>query len=270
MGETLSAHSPPPSISARYRPDRRECTLARAVPTLGDLVAPLVALEIADLRAFALAWARALPLVTIIPVFGMPAVAAPIRLGFAVALAVSAAPALRPLADGSSPFVLALLREAAAGLPVALGAAALLWATVMAGGLADNLRGGRESLELPWLDEPASPLAGLFGLFVAVAFLEVGGAARVAAVLVEPELRTTWAAGAERLAASIGLAVAIAAPLVAGSLLVEIAGALVARSASPAFVLPLLAPLRSLALLAVVWVSFDRIAELVVLLQAAG
>ncbi|HEX6276845.1 MAG TPA: flagellar biosynthetic protein FliR [Polyangiaceae bacterium] len=240
------------------------------MPTVGELVAPFIALEVADLRAFALAWARALPIVTIVPVFGMPAVAAPIRLGFAAALALGAAPALRPLASDGTPFVLALLRESAAGLPVALGTAALLWATVMAGGLADNLRGTREALELPWLEEPASPLAGLFGLFVAVAFIEVGGAARVAAVLAEPELRTTWAAAAERLAASIGLAVAIAAPLVAGSLVVEIAGALIARSASPAFVLPLLAPLRSLALLAVVWVSFDRIAELVVILEAAG
>jgi type III secretory pathway component EscT len=240
------------------------------VPTLGDLLAPFIALESTDLVAFALAWARALPIVTLVPAFGMAAVAAPIRIGLAVALALGAAPALRPLASDGSPFVLAFLREAAAGVPIALGTAALLWATIMAGGLADNLRGGRESLELPWLEEPASPLAGLFGLFVAVVFIEVGGAARVASVLAEPELQTTWAVAAQRLAASIGLAVALAAPLVAGSLLVELAGALIARSASPAFVLPLLAPLRSLALLAVVWVSFDRIAELVVVLEAAG
>jgi hypothetical protein len=57
---------------------------------------------------------------------------------------------------------------------------------------------------------------------------------------------------------------------VLGSILIELAGALVARAASPAFVLPLLAPLRSLALLAVVWVSFNRIAELVVILEGAG
>jgi hypothetical protein len=55
-----------------------------------------------------------------------------------------------------------------------------------------------------------------------------------------------------------------------GSLLIEIAGALIARAASPAFVLPLIAPPRSVALLAVVWVSFDRIAELIVLLESGG
>lgn len=238
--------------------------------TLDEILSLLTDLEGTDLRAFALAWARALPVVTIVPAFGLAAVAMPIRLGLAVALAIAAAPALRPVASDGAPFVLALLREGAAGLPVALGAAAILWATVMAGGLADNLRGGRETLELPLLDEPSSPLAALFALFAAIGFIEVGGVARLAAVLAAPELHVTWAAAAQRLAASIGLAVAIAAPLVAGSLLVEIAGALIARSASPAFVLPLLAPLRSIALLAVVWVSFDRIAELVVILESGG
>jgi type III secretory pathway component EscT len=103
-----------------------------------------------------------------------------------------------------------------------------------------------------------------------VAFIEVGGVARLAAALARPELDVTWAAVVHRLAASIGVAIAIAAPLVIGSLLIEIAGGLVARAASPAFVMPLVAPLRALALLAVLWVSFDRLAELVVLLQGAG
>jgi type III secretory pathway component EscT len=140
----------------------------------------------------------------------------------------------------------------------------------MAGGLADNLRGAREVSELPLLDEPSTALAALFGLFAAIAFIEVGGVARLAAVLARPELQATWAATAHRLAASIGVAVALAAPLVIGSLVIEIAVALVARAASPAFVLPLLAPLRSLSLLAVVWVSFDRIAALVALLEGSG
>jgi type III secretory pathway component EscT len=233
-------------------------------------LAVFTALDGLELRAFALAWARALPIVTIVPAFGLGAVALPIRLALAVALALGAAPALRPLAADGSPFVAAFLRECAAGIPVALGAAAILWATLMAGGVADNLRGSREVFELPLLDEPSPPLAALFALFAAVGFIEVGGVARLAQALATPALHVTWAAAAARLAATIGLAVAIAAPLVAGSLLVELAAGLVARSASPAFVLPLLAPLRSLALLAIVWVSFDRIAELVVVLESAG
>jgi flagellar biosynthetic protein FliR len=240
------------------------------VPTLDDLSAALGAVFGPDLAAWSLAWARALPIVTIVPAFGLSAVAVPIRLGLAAALALAAAPALRPLASDGSPFVVSLVREAAAGLPVAIAAAAILWATVMAGGVADNLRGAREVAELPLLDEPSPPLAALFGLFAAVAFIEVGGVARLAAALARPELDVTWAAVVHRLAASIGVAIAIAAPLVIGSLLIEIAGGLVARAASPAFVMPLVAPLRALALLAVLWVSFDRLAELVVLLQGAG
>jgi type III secretory pathway component EscT len=240
------------------------------VPTLDELSKAFAALGAPDLRAWSLAWMRALPIVTIVPAFGLGAVAMPIRLGLAAALALAAAPALRPVASDGTPFAVALLREGAKGLPVALGAAAILWATVMAGGLADNLRGGREVVEVPLLEEPSPPLAALFGLFAAVGFIEVGGVARLFAALAEPELHVTWAFAAQRLAASIGVAVAIAAPLVMGSLLIEIAGALIARAASPAFVLPLIAPLRSVALLAVVWVSFDRIAELIVLLESGG
>jgi type III secretory pathway component EscT len=259
------------SCGGHYCGKRGECSLAfDTVPALEEVLRSLTALDGRELRAFSLAWARALPIVTIVPAFGLSAVATPIRLGLGAALALAAAPALRPVASDGSPFVIALAREGAAGLPVALGAAAILWATVMAGGLADNLRGGRDALELPLLDEPSPPLAALFGMFAAVGFIEVGGVARLASALAEPELHATWAIAAQRLSASIGIAVAIAAPLVVGSLLVETALALVARAASPAYVLPLLAPLRSLALLAVVWVSFDRIAELVVVLEAAG
>jgi type III secretory pathway component EscT len=240
------------------------------VPAFDDLLKALDALGGPEFRAWALAWVRALPIVTIVPAFGLGAVALPIRLGLAAALALAAAPALRPIAADGTPFVLALVREAAAGLPVAIGAAAILWAAVMAGGLADDLRGGREAPEVPLLDEPSPPLSALFGLFAAVGFIEVGGVARLAEALAAPALAGTWAAVAERLAASIGIAVAIAAPLVVGALLVEISGALVVRAASPAWMLPLVAPLRSLAILAVLWVSFDRIAELVVLLEAEG
>ncbi len=237
------------------------------MPAFDDLSNALEALGGPDARAWALAWVRALPIVTIVPAFGLGAVALPIRLGLAAALALAAAPALRPIAADGSPFVVALVREAALGLPVALGAAAILWAVVMAGGLADDLRGGREVPELPLLDEPGPPLSALFGLFAAVGFIEVGGVARLAEALATPALHATWAAAAARLAASIGIAVAVAAPLVIGALLVEISGALVARAASPAWMLPLIAPLRSLAILAVLWVSFDRIAELVVVLE---
>lgn len=221
-----------------------------------------------DLRSFVLAWARVLPVLTLVPVFGLTAVAVPIRIALGATMAAAIAPALATRGDDGTPLWFAILREAAAGVPVALATAVIVWVAVMVGGLADNLRGGRESVEVPLLEEPGSPLSVLLGLFVSLAFLQTGGAERLASLLSEPRLLVTWAVAAERLAQSVGLATAIATPLLAGSVLLEVTGAFIARAASPAYVLPLLAPLRSLGILLLVWVSLDRMVELLVLLAS--
>lgn len=221
-----------------------------------------------DLRSFALAWARVMPVLTLVPMFGLSAVALPIRVVLGATMAAAIAPALAAAGNDGAPLWLALVREAASGVPVALATAVFLWIAVMVGGLADNLRGGRESAELPVLEEPGSPFSVLLAMLVSLAFLQTGGAERLAALLSEPRLHVTWAIAAERLAQSLSLAVAIATPLLAGSVLLEIAGAFIARAASPAYVLPLLAPLRSLGVLLLLWVSLDRIVELLVLLSS--
>jgi flagellar biosynthesis protein FliR len=238
------------------------------MPAVVELLSAVERLYGADGRAFLVAWARALPLVTLVPAFGLSAVAVPIRVVLAATMAVAVAPQLRAVANADVPLFLLLPAEAARTLPLALATAALLWAAVMAGGLIDNLRGARENAELPLLDEPGPPFAALFGLLMGLAFLEAGGASKLAAALAEPRLHAGWAAGAERLSQAMGLAVALAAPLAIGSVLVELGAGLIARAASPAFVLSLLAPLRSLALLVLVWLSLDRIVELFVLLAA--
>ena len=221
-----------------------------------------------DLRSFALAWARVLPVLTLVPMFGLGAVAVPIRIALGATMAVAIAPALGVLGDDGTPLWFAILREGARGLPVALSTAVFLWIAVMVGGLADNLRGGCENVELPLLEEPGSPFSVLLALLVSLAFLQTGGAERLCALLAEPRLHVTWGIAAERLAQSLSVAVAIATPLLAGSVLLEVAGAFIARAASPAYVLPLLAPLRSLGVLLLVWVSLDRMVELLVLLAA--
>jgi hypothetical protein len=108
----------------------------------------------------------------------------------------------------------------------------------------------------------------LLGLLVALGFLETGGVERLATALAEPRLHASFAVAAERLTSSVGIAVAIAAPLVVGSILLEMASAFVARAASPAYVAPLVAPMRSLGLLCVVWLALNRIVELLVVLAA--
>jgi len=215
-----------------------------------------------------LGWARALPVVILVPAFGLGALALPIRVVLSLSIAVCVAPGLSAVPLDGVPLALAILREALRGVPVALATAATLWAAVMAGGLLDTLRGARDGVELPVLDEPSSPFGVLFGLLVALGFLEAGGAERLARALGEPRLHTTFAVAAERLADSVGVAVAVAAPLVAGAVLLEVGSALVACAASPAYVAPLLAPLRALGVLVVAWLALDRVVELLVLLAA--
>jgi flagellar biosynthetic protein FliR len=216
-----------------------------------------------DLRGWALAWARVSPALTLVPAFGLTALPAQSRAALGLALAVSIAPALQP-AQHSVPFGLALLLEAARGLPVALSAAGFLWAAGMAGGLADNLRGARETQTLPIVDEDVSPLGALLSLLVALVFLEGGGAARVVAALsTSPELGrgVLWQV-ALGLTHSVELALALASPLVAVSIVMELSNALLARSATPAHVAALLAPLRSIVILVAFALLFERMTAL--------
>lgn len=213
-------------------------------------------------------WARALPVVLLVPAFGLGGVALPIRVVLSLAMALAIAPGLGAVPLAGAPLWLSIAREASRGVPVALATAATLWAAVMAGGVVDTLRGARDGSELPVLDEPSAPFGVLFGLLVALGFLEAGGAERLTRALGEPRLQGTFAVAAERLADSVGVAVALAAPLLVGAVLLELGSALVARAASPAYVAPLLAPLRSLGVLGIAWLVLDRVSELCVLLAS--
>jgi type III secretory pathway component EscT len=222
-----------------------------------------------DLRGWALAWARVTPALTLVPAFGLNALPAQTRAALGLALALSIAPSLQP-AQVSAPLGLALLFEAARGLPVALAAAGVLWAAGMAGGLADNLRGARETQALPVVDEDVSPLGALLSLLVAWIFLEGGGAARVVAALAvngTVSQGVLWQATLV-LTHAVELALAVAAPLVAVSIIAELANALIARSATPAFIVALLAPLRSILILVTFALLFERMAQLLASLAA--
>jgi type III secretory pathway component EscT len=225
-----------------------------------------------DLAAWALAWARFAPALALVPAFGLRALPAPVRIALGLALALTISPALEPIAAAPRPFALSLITEVGKGLPVALSAATLLWVATMTGGLIDDLRGAREPALMPSVEPGSTPVGALFAMLAAILFLESGGPARVAAALAVPEL--SYAApltrAATNLAASVELAIAIAAPVVAAAIVVELASALIARAASPAFIQPLLAPLRSLVLLGVVAVALDRMLEFLALGLARG
>lgn len=220
-----------------------------------------------EIGRWALAWARLTPLVLIVPAFGLRAAPGPMRVVLALSLALAVAPAVRP-ALAAGPWAFRLAAEFVRGLPMAITAAVALWIAVMAGGLIDNLRGSQEPSALPIVEPESTPTGALLTLLVAIAFLEGGGAAHAAATVARAE--NIASGGIQNLvvtlSSGIGLAVAVATPLVMVTIVVEVANALIARAASPAFLLPTLAPLRSLAVLGATALVLDRIVEFIVLL----
>lgn len=212
--------------------------------------------------AIGLAWAKVLPTVTIVPAFGLKALPAPARAIFGVALAAAIAPGVTgAAADG--PWIARALEHVIAGLPVALAAAIPLWAATMTGGLVDTLRGA-ETSAFTVVEGRTGSFGALFGLFASLVFLSTGGAARTAEALAASELPAhPLLAAMHDLTAGIGIAVAIAGPVLATSVVLEITLALVARAATPAHVQALFAPIRSLGLLAIVAVALERMLTLV-------
>jgi type III secretory pathway component EscT len=239
------------------------------MPGLVESLVEVVEKNGLDLGAWGLAWARVIPSITLVPAFGLRAFSAPARIVLGLALAACIAPALQPIAATTS-WPVAALSEVARGVPVALTAAVALWAANMAGGLVDDLRGAREQAELPNVETGASPLGALFVMLTSIAFLESGGPARIASALARPALEVMGPlqAAALNLSNGIQIAVAVATPLVVASIVVEVASALVSRAANPAYVQPLLAPLRSLVILGVLALVLERMVALFGILAA--
>jgi type III secretory pathway component EscT len=233
------------------------------MPSIVGTVADAFARSGVDLAALGLAWARAMPAVTLVPAFGLSALPAPGRAVMALAFAGSFFPALAPVATTSTqPWAVLALVEVARGLPVAIAAAVPLWAATMAGGVGDALRGSQDAPSVPVVEGRATPLGVPLSLLASAIFLATGGPARVVrALALHPAGAHPLAAAAQDIVGGIALAVALGGPLLAASVVVEIAAALVARAASPAQVHVLLAPLRALATLAVMAVVLERLAS---------
>jgi len=218
-----------------------------------------------ELAAIGLAWARAFPVVSLVPAFGLRALPAAGRGVLGLALAASIYPALQPIvvAQRTTPWLVLALEQIVLGLPVALAAAIPLWAATMAGGVADVLRGSAEGSGLAPVEGRPSSFGVLLSLFASTVFLSTGGAARTASALATTSLGAhPLVAAAHDIVSGVGLAVALAGPLLAAAIVLELAFALVARAASPAQVHALLAPLRALGLMAVVALVMERLASL--------
>jgi flagellar biosynthesis protein FliR len=239
------------------------------VPSILGAAIDAFAREGIDLASLGLAWARAMPLVVIVPAFGLRALPAPARALFGLSLAACVFPAVGSVAsvasvatasEGAS-WALLALGEVARGLPIAIAAAVPLWAATMAGGVADALRGSLDTPSGPTVEGPATPLGIPFSLLACALFFSTGGPGRVVMALASRAPGThPLLAAVDDLTGGITLAVALGAPLLAASVVIEIAAALVARAASPAQVHALVAPLRALGTLAIAGIVLDRLA----------
>lgn len=228
---------------------------------LVEAVATLLGASGVDAFALARAWARAAGVVTLVPAFGLGALPRPARALVALALAWLVWPALGPSSlPTTAPWPLALAAEAARGLPVAIAAAVPLWAATSVGGLADALRGATGDARLAVVEGRATPLGALTSMLASYIFLATGGTARVASALVAEAHVSPLDAAARDLASGISVALAIGAPLLVASLVLEVASALVARASTPAQIAVVIAPAKSLGLLAVMALLLDRVA----------
>src|SRR6185437_42414 len=105
----------------------------------------------------------------------------------------------------------------------------------------------------PVVEGAATPLGVPLSMLASAIFLATGGPARVVEALASrppPD---------HPLVAAVTLAVALGGPLLVAAVVVEVAGALVARAAAPAQVHLLVAPLRALGTLAVTGVVLERL-----------
>ena len=131
------------------------------------------------LLALGLGAARTIPLAWLVPALGGPRVAAEVRVGLGLMLAVLCLPALASLPlGGLGPVGWGLLvaRELFVGLTVGLCVGAAFRAAEAAGRLVDLARGANLAEVLsPLSDERTSPTGDLYLFLSVIAFLELGG-----------------------------------------------------------------------------------------------
>jgi len=130
--------------------------------------------------AVGLAAARTVPLAWLVPAFGGPRVAAPVRIGLGVLLALLCLPAVYPaVAPGTlGPVGWALVgaRELLVGATVGFCAAAMFAAAAAAGRLVDLARGATVAEILsPVSGARTSPTGELYLLVAMLVFFELGG-----------------------------------------------------------------------------------------------
>jgi flagellar biosynthetic protein FliR len=239
-------------------------------PGLIQSVADALAQNGVNLPAFAIAWARALPTVILVPAFGLRALPWPLRAILGGAIAIAIFPALIPFADSRAhePWIFLVVEEALRGIPIAIATAVPLWSATMAGGAMDTLRGAENSIDAPTVEEGATQLGVFFSLLASSIFLATGGPARVAMSLQIAEFPDhPLIAAAHDLTQGISAAVAIAAPILAATIVIDVGLSMANRATSPLSANAITLPARSLGIVVMLALVLERIARLLALTQ---
>ncbi len=239
-------------------------------PGLIQSVATALAQNGVNLGAFAIAWARALPTVILVPAFGLRALPWPLRLILGATIAIAIFPTLIPLADSrtNEPWFFLAIEEALRGIPIAVATAVPLWAATMAGGAIDTTRGAEYAVDAPTVEEGSTQLGIFFSLLASSIFLATGGPARVATSLITAEFPDhPLIAAVHDLTQGIAAAVAIAAPILAATIVIDLGLSIANRAASPTSAQAITLPARSLGIVVMLALVLERVARLMALTQ---
>jgi type III secretory pathway component EscT len=203
-----------------------------------------------ELQALVLGWFLWAPTALMVPAVSWIGAPVTSRLAVGLGLSVCVAPVIGRAPEGS--FWFELIEFLLMGFAVAVGSGAVIWAAMMAGGVADRLGpgGAQRGASAEAEPLPTGPFGMLFGMLSILAFLGAGGPAHVGAALgrlmVVPQ---TGLLGAiiDGCLASITLAVTVATPILLAATLLELITALLQRAAYPVAVEGILPGLKGLA-----------------------
>lgn len=223
-----------------------------------------------ELEPLMLAVARVFPALVLLPIFAARLMPVPARAALSAAIAIVVLPGIQPGPARGASLPLELAYQALIGLPPALSAAAFLWAAGMTGAVIDDVRG--QSQVQSRVLEQSTPLGTLTGLFAAVGFMQLGGVERLAQALLDAEqsLQRPFLGAAHNIVAGVDVALALAAPVLALVVVVDVAGGLVAKAASPAHIQQLWTPVRAFILLGALSLLLNTVLSLLTEVLAGG
>ncbi len=208
-------------------------TFAPAVdaPIRAEDLAMLFTGAVPYLRAFA----RVLPMATLVPALAMRGAPNSVRLALAFGLAM---PIAGSFPQSTAPLGMTLALDVVLGLPLAILVATPLWMATHVGAIADLLRGAPEVTQAapPATDGARGTLATLTALLAASAWVASGGVVRALALLatVTPAAGAApFALAARALTDGLRLGVAASAGVIVAALVLEVALVAIGRAATP-------------------------------------